>query len=66
MINHLRIVFEGKRAVSFCTAPFEGDIVFGSGNMSICEILKPVNNIRDYQYVYFGLGNLKRFSKEEC
>jgi MoaA/NifB/PqqE/SkfB family radical SAM enzyme len=51
--NHLKITFEGKRAVSRCTAPFKGAVVFGNGDMSICEILKLVDNIRDHGYDFF-------------
>lgn len=46
--HHLRIAREKKRSVSFCVAPYKGCVLFSDGQIGVCEVLKPVNNVRHF------------------
>lgn len=48
---HIQIAKEGRRAVR-CVAPLKGGVLFPDGGVSICEVLRPKANIRNFDLDY--------------
>ena len=49
---HLDISFNRERAVEKCIALYKGAVLFPDGGVSICEVLKPAANVKDFEYDY--------------
>lgn len=51
--NHLKIANEGHQAIK-CVAPKKGTALFADGGMSVCEVVRPCVNLRDYEYDFLA------------
>ena len=43
-----------------CVAGIVDGIIYQNGDVSICEMLKPLGNLKDYNYNFYNLWNSKK------